>query len=430
MEAARASAVAPDARERSTSLRRNRDFVLLWTGQAISMLGARVTTIAYPFLVLSLGYTAGDAGLVGFVGALPYLLFQLPAGVWVDRVDRKRLMIVCDAIRGVALASIAVTVALGTATLAQIATVAFVEGAVFVLFTAAERSAIANVVEPGQLTAALSMNEARTRAAGLAGQPLGGFLFGLGRALPFLFDAVSYLASLGTLALIKSDFQSEREPRRRHFRQEVVEGFSWLRQHRFLLDASISVSLGNLVVRANQLLIIVLATEQGISPALVGVMLATAGLGGVLGSTVAPRVEGRVGPRAVVIGSALIWAVLFPLFTGNTNPWIFGFAWGAASFVGAIWNVVVGSYQLSIVPDELRGRVSSIGGLMAYGAMALGALLSGLLISTVGTDGAAWTLRAAIVAVAVATVADPHIRSGHLDSVGSNFGSRVLQRGR
>jgi MFS family permease len=376
------------------------------------MLGSRVTSIAYPFLVLSLGYTAGDAGMVGFVAALPYLLFQLPAGVWVDRVNRKRLMIAGDAIRGVALASIAVAVARGAATLPHIAAVAFLEGAVFVVFTAAERSAIANVVNPGQLTAALSMNEARTRAAGLAGQPLGGFLFGVGRALPFLFDAVSYLASLATLALIKSDFQAVREPRPRHFRKELLEGFSWLRHQRFLLDASISVSLGNLVVRANTLLIIVLATEQGISSGLVGVMLATAGVGGVLGSTVAARVEGRVGPRMVVIGSALIWAVLFPLFTGNTNPWIFGFAWGGASFVGAIWNVVVGSYQLSIVPDELRGRVAGIGGLMAYGAMALGALLSGLLISTFGTDGATWTLRAAIIAVAVATVADPYIRSG------------------
>ena len=391
-------------------LSRNRDFVLLWTGQAASMLGSRVTSIAYPFLVLSLGYSAGAAGLVGFVAALPYLLFQLPAGVWVDRTNRKRLMIGCDVVRGLALASVAGTVVLGIATLPQIAAVAFVEGAMFVVFTAAERSAIANVVAREQLTAALSVNEARTRAAGLAGAPLGGLLFGLGRALPFLVDAVSYLASVVTLALIKSEFQTARETRRRHFGRELAEGFSWLWRHRFLLDASISVSLGNLVVRANQLLIIVLATEQGIGSGVVGVMLATAGLGGVLGSLCAPRVQGRLSPREVVIGSSLIWAVLFPLFTGNTNPWVFGVAWGGASFVGAIWNVVVGSYQLSICPDELRGRVASIGHLMAYGAMALGALLSGALISTVGTEGATWALRAGIVVVALATVADPHIR--------------------
>lgn len=410
--AADAPSVLLEPADRRKPLGRNRDFVLLWTGQALSMLGTRVTSIAYPFLVLSLGYSAGAAGLVGFVATLPYLLFQLPAGVWVDRTNRKRLMIGCDVVRGLALASLAATVVLDVATLPQIAAVAFVEGTMFVVFTAAERSAVANVVEPDQLTAALSVNEARTRAAGLAGQPLGGLLFGLGRALPFVVDAISYLASVVTLTLIKSEFQTEREARRRHFGRELAEGFSWLGTHRFLLDASISVSLGNLVVRANQLLIIVLATEHGIAAGLVGVMLATAGLGGVLGSLCAPRVQGRLSPRAVVIGSTLIWAVLFPLFTGNTNPWVFGFAWGGAAFVGAVWNVVVGSYQLAVCPDELRGRVGSIGNLMAYGAIALGALVSGALISAVGTEGAAWTLRVAIVAVAIATIADPHIRSG------------------
>ena len=405
------AAAAPAlAAESSPRLGRNRDFVLLWTGQAVSMLGTRVSSIAYPFLILSLGYSAGAAGLVGFVATLPYLLFQLPAGVWVDRVDRKRLMIASDGVRGLALASVAITVALGVATLPQIAAVAFVEGTMFVFFSAAEHSAIANVVEPGQLPAALSMNEARTRAAGLAGQPLGGFLFGLGRAVPFVFDAISYLASVFTLTLIRSEFQEQREPTRRHFAREVLQGFGWLRSHRFLLDSAVSVALGNVVVRANQLLIIVLATGEGIGAGVVGLMFATAGAGGVLGSMVAPRVQGRVSPRTVVIGSAVIWAILFPLFTGNTNPWVFGFAWGGASFVGAIWNVVVNSYQLSIVPDELRGRVSSIGGLLSYGALAVGALLSGALITAVGTDGATWFLRAGIVAVAVATLADPHIR--------------------
>ena len=85
-------------------------------------------------------------------------------------------------------------------------------------------------------------------------------------------------------------------------------------------------------------------------------------------------------------------------------------AWLCAN--GAVWNVVVGSYQLSICPDELRGRVGSIGNLMAYGAIALGSLLCGALISAVGTGGTTWALRAAVVAVALATVADPHIRSG------------------
>jgi predicted MFS family arabinose efflux permease len=376
------------------------------------MLGSRATTLAYPFLILSLGYSAAAAGAVGFVATLPYLLFQLPAGVWVDRVDRRRLMIGCDVVRCAGVALLALLIAFGWASLWQIAVVAFVEGTMFVVFTAAERSAIANVVPAEQLTDALSLNEARTRAAGLLGAPLGGLLFGLGRVVPFVFDAVSYLASLVTLSLIRSELQGPREEREHNFRRELVEGFGWLREHRFLLDSTVSVSLGNLVVRASQLLVIVLATRHGIAPALVGIMLATAGLGGVLGSLIAPRFQRACSPRDVVIGASLAWAVLFPLFTGTTNPYVFGFAWGGAALVGAVWNVVLGSYQLSITPDDLRGRVSSIGSLFGYGAFAVGSLVSGALISVVGTGGATWVLRVAIVAVAAATIVDPHIR-GH-----------------
>lgn len=393
-------------------LRRNRDFTLLWSGQALSMLGSRVSALAYPFLVLSLGHSAAAAGVVGFLATLPNLLFQLPAGVLVDRVDRKRLMIGCDLVRGVALAALATAVVFDRASLWQIAAVAFVEGVMFVLFSTAERSAIANVVGPDELTQAFSLNEARTRAAGLLGQPLGGLLFGLGRVVPFAFDAVSYLASVVTLSLIRAEFQTAAGERERHFRREIAEGFAWLRDHRFFLDSTISVSLGNLVVRANQLLVIVLATQNGLPAALVGVMLATAGLGGVLGSLIAPRIERAFSPRDVVIYASIAWAVLFPLFTGTTNPYIFGFAWGASALVGAIWNVVLGSYQLSVLPDDLRGRVSSIGNLFAYGAITLGSLVSGALISLAGTEGATWILRIAIVAVAVVTVCDPYIR-GH-----------------
>jgi MFS family permease len=391
-------------------LRRNRDFTLLWSGQALSMLGSRVSALAYPFLVLSLGHSAAAAGVVGFLATLPNLLFQLPAGVLVDRVDRKRLMIGCDLVRGCALAALATAVVFDRGALWQIGAVAFVEGVMFVLFSTAERSAIANVVGPDELTQAFSLNEARTRAAGLLGQPLGGLLFGLGRVVPFAFDAVSYLASVVTLSLIRAEFQAAAAERERHFRREIADGFAWLRGHRFFLDSTISVSLGNLVVRANQLLVIVLATQNGLSAALVGVMLATAGLGGVLGSLIAPRFEDAISPRDVVISASIAWAVLFPLCTGTTNPYLFGFAWGASALVGAIWNVVLGSYQLSVLPDDLRGRVSSIGNLFAYGAVTVGSLVSGALISTAGTEGATWILRIAIVAVSVVTVCDPYIR--------------------
>jgi MFS family permease len=190
-----------------TPLRRNRDFVLLWTGMAVSVLGSRISSTAYPLLVLALTHSPAKAGLVGFLATLPYLLFQLPAGGLVDRWNRKQTMILCDVGRFAALGSLAIALWLGHLTLAQIGIVAFGEGTLFVFFNLAETGAIRQVVPAEQLPAALAQNEARNRGAGLAGPPLGGLLFGLGRFVPFLVDALSYVVSLAALLLIRAEFQ-------------------------------------------------------------------------------------------------------------------------------------------------------------------------------------------------------------------------------
>src|SRR6266436_6068416 len=119
-------------------LRRNRDFILLWSGQAVSTIGTRVSSLAYPLLVLALTHSPAKAGIVGFAQALPYMLFYLPAGALVDRWNRKRVMLIADAGRALALGSLALVLAFGSLSLAQIIVVAFVEGSLFVFFSLAE----------------------------------------------------------------------------------------------------------------------------------------------------------------------------------------------------------------------------------------------------------------------------------------------------
>src|SRR5215211_1838696 len=155
-------------------LRKNRDFMLLWTGQAISALGSNISLTAYPLLVLALTGSAASAGLVGFLGALPYALLQLPAGAYVDRWDRRRVMLISDAIRGVTLAAVTVTVAVlaDRAPLPLLAVAAFIEGSLSVFFNAADSGSIKHIVHPSQLTAAMAQNEARIRGAAFIGRPL------------------------------------------------------------------------------------------------------------------------------------------------------------------------------------------------------------------------------------------------------------------
>ena len=159
-------------------LRRNRDFVLLRIGQALSTVGSEASGIAYTLLVLALTDSPAKAGVAGFARLVPYALFALPAGVAVDRCNRKWLMIWSDVVRVVALAFLGVVVATGHATFAQVVIVAFIEGTMFVIFNIAEIGAVRSVVPGPQLQHAFAAEQARLSSVYLAGPPLGGVLFG------------------------------------------------------------------------------------------------------------------------------------------------------------------------------------------------------------------------------------------------------------
>ncbi|WP_158709753.1 MFS transporter, partial [Streptomyces sp. NRRL S-15] len=206
------STVADDARAvpEVPPLRRNRDFLLLWSGSAVAIIGSTASTVAYPLLVLAVTGSASAAGLVGFVVLLPALLLQLPAGVLVDRWNRKRVMIWCDALRAVGASTVVLALLAGELRLAHVLVVGFAEGTLTVLNGLASTAAVPNVVHPSQLSVALAGNEARGRAATMIGTPLGGILFGLGRAVPFVLETFAYLVSLVSLLCIRKDFQAAR----------------------------------------------------------------------------------------------------------------------------------------------------------------------------------------------------------------------------
>src|SRR5262249_10751132 len=211
-----------------TPLWRNRDYRLLWSGQAVSSVGSEASQLVLPLLILSLTQSPAQAGFAGALRALAYLLLGLPAGALVDRWDRKRTMILCDAGRALALGSIPLALALGRLTVVQLYLISLLEGALFVFFTLAESAALPRVVAKGQLPAATAQSEVTGGVVTLVGPSLGGALFGVTRALPFLVDAISYAASVLSLAWIRLPFQEERPPQTLSLRAEMREGLLWL----------------------------------------------------------------------------------------------------------------------------------------------------------------------------------------------------------
>src|SRR5580692_208654 len=188
-------------------LRRNRGFRWLWIGQVVSDTGTEAALIAYPLLVLALTHSAVIAGVVGTVRLVVQLILGLPGGALSDRLDRRLTMIVCDATRAAVLALLAVLVVVHLVTWPVVLVIAVIDGGANVLFDPSASAALPGIVADQQLEQAWAATEARTYAAGLAGPALGGLLFGLGRAVPFVGDAASYLVSAAAVSRIRGKFK-------------------------------------------------------------------------------------------------------------------------------------------------------------------------------------------------------------------------------
>lgn len=384
---------------------RNRDFTLLWTSQVASTVGTRVTSVAYPLLVLLLTGSPTQAGLVAFAQTLPFLLLYLPGGAWIDRWDRRRTMVACELGRAVALGTVAVTAVLAgidAVTVPQLAAVALVEGCLFVLFDLAEGSALPQLVPTGQLPAAVAYNQARTQGADLVGQPLGGALFAVAPALPFAVDAITYLVSGGAVAAIRSRLQGERAASTDRLRAQIAEGIRFVRRSAFLRDTVVIVGGMNLVFNGLFLVLVVRARDLGASPGAVGLMLGAFGVGGVLGSLAAPWLHRRLPGRLILVTIAWLWAALLASLALAPTPLWLGVLVGLESLLGPVFNVVIAAYVYRVTPEQLLGRVRSTSRLVAWGTIPVGSLLGGILAESLGAGPALLVLGAGMLPLAVA----------------------------
>jgi MFS family permease len=214
--------------EVNVPLRRNRDYMLVWAGQGLSELGSQISTVAYPLLVLAVTHSPARAGVVGLAATLPLPLLALPAGMLADHFDRKRLMLGCDAIRAAALAALTIAILGGNVAYGIVAAVAFVDGSLMTISFITERGVLRRLVEPEQLATAVARNESVFYGSSIVGPPLGGLLFALSRALPFMADAVSYGFSATATLLTRTKFQAERTEQRGTLAAELTSGLRWL----------------------------------------------------------------------------------------------------------------------------------------------------------------------------------------------------------
>jgi MFS family permease len=392
---------------------RHADFVRLWAAATVSQLGSQITLLALPLAaVLVLDASAFQVALLTTFDFLPFLLFGLPAGVWVDRLARRPVMIATDVGRAVALLTIPLAYALDVLTLGQLYAVGFLVGVLTVFFELAHTSYLPSLVEREQLIDGNSKLEISRSGAYIAGPGLGGVLVGFLTAPgAIVADAVSFIASALLVLRIRAQEQwGASAAVRTGLRHELGEGLRYVARNRYLWPIASCTALLNLFWNAAfAVYFVFLARELDLSATVIGLVLTLGNIGWLVGALVAGRVTERLGVGRTLAGSAFLFGpsgVLIAL-APESQPLPFLIAAQAlGSFAGVLYNITSMTLRQSVTPERLQGRTVGAIRTVVWGVTPLGALLGGGLASVVGLRATFW-----IAAAGSATAALPIVLS-------------------
>jgi MFS family permease len=407
------------------AVRHNPHFVLLWAGNGLSLIGTSAVRIAYPILALAVVGSPAAAGWMSLVVALPALLLQIPAGVVADAVNRRRTMLACQAVGLLATLGAAAAVATRPpGVFGFLLVTAFVESAAFTFFALAEFAAVRDVVDESQRATAYAFYEAEQPVSTLLGRTLGGGLLSFGGAVPFLANAVSYACCLLALgALPAGPLDAKPREHRGSWASDVAEGFHWVWTVPFIRLAALLTGLTNALFQGVILLVIVVMTDQHRSTWGVGVILAAAGAGGILGSFAVPRLL-RVFPAESVYGASLVgWSVALVLIAAFPSPLVLAVAWGAVGGIGAISSVAMNVIRLQMVPEAALGRTMGVISIVTDGAGPLGGVAAGYALAAWGSRPTGWAI--AVTMLLVATLGGGLLRSRSRSRAKFGSGSRL-----
>jgi MFS family permease len=390
-------------RRPSGALWSHSDFMKMWTGQTISQFGSSISQLALPTIAIKLLHASPLAvAALGTVEFLPFLLFTLPAGVWVDRLPRRSVLIVGDVGRGLLLLSVPLAYLWGHITMAQLFVVGFTTGILTVFFDVAYQSYLPALVDAEHLIEGNSKLEVTRSAGQLAGPAVAGGLIRLLTA-PYAvaWDSVSFFISGGFLVAIRKKeppLEKREDGRRAGMRHELWEGLLYVVKHRYLRPQAISTGTSNFFSNVAFSIVLVFAYRTlGMTVGLVGIVFALGSAGWMAGAALAPRTQRWLGVGgATILGAALSGpGTLIVALTPKSFPvpfFVLGMAIGGAGAV--IYNIQQISLRQAITPERMQGRMNSVMRFLVWGPIPLGALVGGAIATSFG-------LRTALVVGAV-----------------------------
>ena len=370
------------------------DFWKYWAGQTISNLGSSVTLFALPLLIYKLTGSALNLGIATAAEFIPYLLFGLLLGAWVDRVDRKRMMIFTDIARALIIASIPLLAAFGALSVWWIYGVGFIQSTLTICFEAGQFAAIPNLVNQDDLVTANGRIQASYSAASVLGPLLAGLLVALvPLSTLLLVDASSFVLSACSLALIRMSFnppKGEKQEEPKSILNDVMDGLRYVLGHPVLRNISLMMAMVNFVATTVSTQLVLFAKVQfQASDTQVGLLYSAGSIGIVFLSLLAGPLRKHWSFSTVALGALMTEGILVVALAFTHWYWIGILLWACIGGLGILFNINTSSLRQAIVPNNMLGRVMSIAGVLAWSAIPLGALLGGYIIN--------WTHNIALV---------------------------------
>ena len=377
---------------------RHRDFRNLWAAETVSQVGSQITALALPLVaIIVLEVSAFEVALLGVIEFAPFILISLPAGVWVDRLRRKPILVVADVGRAFLLLSVPAAYWADALTIWQLYGVGFAVGVLTVFFDVAYQSYLPSLVAREEIIEGNSKLEISRSGAQLAGPGLaGGLVEALTAPVAVFVDAISFLFSAFFLFRIRKEERVVSRAERRAgpgMKAEITEGLRWVLGNRYLRWIAASTATFNFFANIIFAVYLVYAVrELGIGPGLIGLVFAVANIGYLVGALLANRLSRRfgVGPT-IILGASGSVSLLLLAAAPRSNPIPFLIAAQMISSIGIpIYNITQVSFRQAITPERLQGRMNSVMRFVVWGVMPLGALLGGALASWVGLRFAIW----------------------------------------